>query len=69
MRGTALGNEPQGCGGGRADPTTVGGAVMALGLVTGIAVPGAAGAAVHASPNRLGGRDPTEAKYGQYNCK
>ena len=69
MRGTALGNEPQGCGDRRPDPTTVGGAVMALGLVTGIAAPGAAGAAVHASPNRLGGREVTEAKYAEYNCK
>ena len=69
MRGTALGNEPQGCGNRRVDPTTVGGAVMALGLVTGIAVPGAAGADVRASPNRLVGREVTEAKYGEYNCK
>ena len=69
MRGTALGNDPQGCGDRRPDPTTVGGAVMALGLVTGIAVPGAAGAAVPASPNRLDGREVTEAKYGEYNCK
>lgn len=69
MRGTALGNEPQGCGDRRPDPKTVGGAVMALGLVTGIAVPGAAGAAVLASPNRLVGREVTEVKYGQYNCK
>jgi hypothetical protein len=69
MRGTALGNEPQGCGDRRSDPTTVGGAVMALGLVTGIAVPGAARADVRASPNRLDGREVTEAKYGQYNCK
>ena len=69
MRGTTLGNEPQGCGDRRLDPTTVGGAVMALGLVTGIAVPGAAGADVRASPNRLVGREVTEAKYSQYNCK
>jgi hypothetical protein len=69
VRGTALGNEPQGCGDRRLDPTTVGGAVMALGLVAGIAVPCAARANVRASPNRLDGRDPTEAKYGQYNCK
>ena len=69
MRGTALGNEPQGCGDRRPDPTTVGGAVMALVLVTGIAVPGAARADALASPNRLDGREVTEAKYGQYNCK
>ena len=41
---------------------------MALVLVTGIAVPGAARADALASPNRLVGW-PTEAKYGQYNCK
>jgi hypothetical protein len=69
MRGTAFGNEPHGCGDRRLDPTVVGGAVMALGLVAGIAVPGAARANVRASPNRLDGRDPTEVKYGQYNCK
>ena len=69
MRGTALGNEPQGCGDRRLVPRTVGGAVMALGLVTGIAVPGAARADVHASPNRLGGREVTEAKYAEYNCQ
>jgi len=67
MRGTALGNEPQGCGDRRPDPTTVGGAVMALGLVTGIAVRSAARADVRASPNRLGGREVIEAKYGQDN--
>ena len=69
MRGTALGNEPQGCGDRRLDQTMVGGAVMAFGLVTGIAVRSAASANVSASPNRLDGRDPTEVKYGQYNCK
>ncbi len=69
MRGTALGNEPQGCGDRRSDPRTVGGAVMALGLVTGIAVRSAASADVRASPNRLDGREVTEVKYGQYNCK
>jgi hypothetical protein len=69
MRGTAFCNDPQGCGDRRLDPTTVGGAVMELGLVTGIAVRSAARADVHASPNRLDGRDPTEAKYGEYNCK
>ena len=69
MRGTALGNEPQGCGDRRLVPTTVGGAVMALGLVAGIAVSGAAGADALASPNKLDGREVTEAKYGQYNCK
>ncbi len=69
MRGTAFCNEPQGCGDRRLDPTTVGGAVMELGLVTGIAVRSAASANVRASPNRLVGREVTEAKYGQYNCK
>ena len=69
MRGTALGNEPQGCGDRRPDPTTVSGAVMALGLVTGIAVRSAAHTNVRASPNRLGGREVTEAKYAEYNCK
>ena len=69
MRGTAFCNDPQGCGDRRLDRTMVGGAVLSLGLVAGIAVPGAAGADVRASPNRLDGRDPTEAKYGQYNCK
>jgi hypothetical protein len=42
---------------------------MALGLVAGIAVRSAACTDVRASPNRLDGREVTEAKYGQYNCK